>query len=74
MEKEHSLPQFNFYGVSPETVAKLKLISLATNIPRTRLLDMMVDDLWEKKKDTIATIPLSRKASKEVRKVLERMK
>ena len=63
----------SFRGVSPEVKLKLKLLSISMQIPMYRLLEIMVDSLWEQKKDQLTTIVGSARANKEVQKILEKI-
>lgn len=62
----------SFRGVSPEIKLKLKLLSLSMQTPMYRLLELMVNNLWEQKKAQLTDIVGSARANKEVRKVLEK--
>ena len=64
----------SFCGVSPETPIKLSILSVTLKIPRCKLLDLMVEDLWEKKKDLVTTTVSQRPISEKARKILNELK
>ena len=60
------------YRLSPDTIFKLKLISISADISLSHLIELMVDDLWEKKKDEISTKITSHQVNKEARRILHK--
>jgi len=66
--------QQGFQGVTPEVKLKLKLLSISTKLPMYRLLEMMVDNLWEQKKPQMTNLIGSKRAGKEVKRIFEEIK
>ncbi len=64
----------NFTGISPETPTKIRILSAALHIPKNKLLDLMVDRLWEEKKDMVTETVSQNVANKQARKILESLK
>ena len=67
-----SVPQT--YRLSPESVLKLKLLSSALDISQGKLLDILLDNFWEEKKEQVATVISSQKSNKEARRILEKLR
>lgn len=65
--------QQNLVGISPETRAKLKVLSYALDKPMTRLVELMVDRLWEEKQDYFTNKVSQLQVNREVRKILKSM-
>ena len=65
--------QLNLVGISPETRAKLKILSLVLDTPMVRLVELMIDRLWEEKQDYLISKYSQITVNREVRKILKSM-
>jgi len=63
-----------FNGISPETPIKVSILCVALKISRCKLLDLMVDDLWEKKKDLVTTTVSQRPVNIKAQKTLNNLR
>ena len=62
------------YRIPPEIDIKLRFLSIGLAMPMGRIIEHLVNGLWEKEQDKISTMVTSQKANKKVQKVLERIK
>ena len=72
MEKRIKVSQF--VRILPETRLKLQLLAIGMKVHMGELVDLMVDNLWEHKKDLTASLVTSQKANKKAKKIFEKMK
>jgi len=64
--------QQNFFGISAEHKMKLHILSSVMQLPKVRLAELMIDNLWEQKQDMVTSIT-QQKVNKAAHKILKRM-
>ncbi len=62
------------YRIAPETVLKLRFLSIGLSKPMGQIIDSLVDELWEKEKEGLTKLITTQKANKKVRSILARMR
>ena len=65
--------QQNLVGISTDTRAKLKILSIILDKPMTRIVEIMTDRLWEEKQDLVSSKYSQLAVNKDIRKILKSM-
>lgn len=60
------------YRIPAQTDMKLRFLSIGLKMSMGRILESLVDELWEREGDSVSALVTSQKASKKVQKVLKR--
>ena len=61
------------YRIPPESILKLRLLSVALETSQSALLDLMINTLWEQKEQQVTTIVSQQKVSKESSRILKKL-
>lgn len=61
------------YRISSDCVLKLRLLSVALGESQSKLLDLMINTLWEQKEDQVTSSVSQQRVDKEARKILQKI-
>jgi len=61
------------YRITPESKLKLKFLSSAMDVSMSKLIDLMINNLWNEKGGQVTTVITSQQSSREAGKTLRKM-
>ena len=69
---KETIPQT--YRLTPDSIFKIKVMSIYLGISIKDLLESIINELWEKRKDEITAKIHARQANKESRRILDKLR
>jgi len=57
----------------PETVVRIRLLSLALRQPAGKIIDLLVESLWDEKSNVVSSVIPENTVRYEARRILDRM-
>lgn len=69
----YNYAQQGLRGIDPEIRTKLTVLSEVLGKPKVRIVELLIDRLWEEKQDLVSSNYSQNKINREAKKILQKM-